>query len=76
MQNIDQIFLKTNSDKNLKLKTIKQSWIVNGQIGGFKTEYENGLTFTTVRGAGHAVPQYKPQESLYMIKQFLDNKPL
>uniref|UniRef100_A0A914MVC5 Uncharacterized protein n=1 Tax=Meloidogyne incognita TaxID=6306 RepID=A0A914MVC5_MELIC len=59
-----------------KLKTIKQSWIVNGQIGGFKTEYENGLTFTTVRGAGHAVPQYKPQESLYMIKQFLDNKPL
>uniref|UniRef100_A0A915MJU0 Endoribonuclease n=1 Tax=Meloidogyne javanica TaxID=6303 RepID=A0A915MJU0_MELJA len=59
-----------------KLKTMKQSWIVNGQIGGFKTEYENGLTFTIIRGAGHAVPQYKPQESLYMFKQFLDNKPL
>uniref|UniRef100_A0A915NFT3 Serine carboxypeptidase n=1 Tax=Meloidogyne javanica TaxID=6303 RepID=A0A915NFT3_MELJA len=72
---VGRFFLKI-SRLFLVLKTIKQSWIVNGQIGGFKTEYENGLTFTTVRGAGHAVPQYKPQESLYMIKQFLDNKPL
>uniref|UniRef100_A0A915MNV7 Serine carboxypeptidase n=1 Tax=Meloidogyne javanica TaxID=6303 RepID=A0A915MNV7_MELJA len=59
-----------------KLKTPKQAWIVNGQIGGFTTEYRNGLTFTTVRGARHTVPQYKPQESLYMFKQFLDNKSL
>uniref|UniRef100_A0A915NR23 Carboxypeptidase n=1 Tax=Meloidogyne floridensis TaxID=298350 RepID=A0A915NR23_9BILA len=58
------------------LKTPKQAWIVNEQVGGFTTEYKNGLTFNTVRGAGHTVPQSKPEEALYMFKQFLDNKPL
>uniref|UniRef100_A0A914LAC5 Uncharacterized protein n=1 Tax=Meloidogyne incognita TaxID=6306 RepID=A0A914LAC5_MELIC len=59
-----------------KVKNVKYPWIVNRQIGGYATEYVNELTFTSVRGAGHMVPQSKPQESLYMFKQFLDNKPL
>ncbi|KAF7633632.1 hypothetical protein Mgra_00006940 [Meloidogyne graminicola] len=33
----------------IKLKNEKQPWILNGQIGGFKTEYENGLLFTTIK---------------------------
>uniref|UniRef100_A0A914MIZ2 Carboxypeptidase n=1 Tax=Meloidogyne incognita TaxID=6306 RepID=A0A914MIZ2_MELIC len=30
-----------------ELKTPKQAWIVNEQVGGFTTEYKNGLTFNT-----------------------------
>nr|CAD2205361.1 unnamed protein product [Meloidogyne enterolobii] len=29
------------------LTTSKQPWLINGQIGGFKTEYGKLLTFTT-----------------------------
>ncbi|CAK5080116.1 unnamed protein product [Meloidogyne enterolobii] len=30
-------------------------WRVDGQIAGLKTKYTNGLTFITIRGAGHMV---------------------
>lgn len=32
----------------------KKAWLVDAQIGGFKTVYD-GLIFTTIRGAGHLV---------------------
>ncbi|KAF7632438.1 Carboxypeptidase [Meloidogyne graminicola] len=57
-----------------KIKTSKQPWFFNNQIGGFKTEYEGGLTFLTVRGVGHMVPQWAPARSEYILKQFINNK--
>jgi serine carboxypeptidase-like clade 2 len=30
-------------------------------------EERDGLTFATVRGAGHAVPQFKPAESYKLV---------
>ncbi|XP_068645393.1 serine carboxypeptidase-like 34 [Aristolochia californica] len=45
------------------------------QVGGFTIEYE-GLTFVTVRGAGHQVPTFAPRQALQMIKSFLDNTKL
>lgn len=33
----------------------KQPWKFDKQIAGFKTIYSNGLTYITVRGAGHMV---------------------
>jgi hydroxymandelonitrile lyase/serine carboxypeptidase-like clade 2 len=38
-------------------------------------EYE-GLTFVTVRGAGHEVPLHRPEQALFLFKQFLQGEPM
>ncbi|KAL8156256.1 putative serine carboxypeptidase-like 23 [Apium graveolens] len=57
----------------LKLKVNKSwhYWIDDlGEVGGYQIVYE-GLTFSTVRGAGHEVPRVQPQRSLSLLKKFL-----
>ncbi|KAL2470239.1 Serine carboxypeptidase-like 33 [Abeliophyllum distichum] len=54
----------------LPLKTPWTSWFHNHQVAGRIVEYE-GLTFVTVRGAGHLVPLNKPSEALALIHSFL-----
>ncbi|KAI6670366.1 hypothetical protein NL676_005251 [Syzygium grande] len=44
-------------------------------VGGWTEVYE-GLTFATVRGAGHEVPLFKPRAALQLFKSFLRGKPL
>ncbi|KAG8371061.1 hypothetical protein BUALT_Bualt13G0047800 [Buddleja alternifolia] len=39
-------------------------------VGGYVVGYK-GLTFVTVRAAGHLVPSYQPQRGLTMISSFL-----
>ena len=46
-----------------------------GQVAGY-TEVYSGLTFVSVKGAGHMVPQYKPEPALQMIRAFLFGLPL
>ncbi|KAH7697148.1 Protein F41C3.5 [Aphelenchoides avenae] len=55
----------------LKQKTPKTPWMYGAELGGFKTVYEGGLTYVTVRGVGHMVPQFKPAESQQVIRRFL-----
>ncbi|XP_048327066.1 serine carboxypeptidase-like 25 [Ziziphus jujuba] len=50
-------------------------WYVKKQVGGWTEVYE-GLTFATVRGAGHEVPLFKPRAALELFKSFLKGKPL
>ncbi|XP_071722840.1 serine carboxypeptidase-like 25 [Rutidosis leptorrhynchoides] len=45
-------------------------WYVKKQVGGWTEVYE-GLTFATVRGAGHEVPMFKPRAALQLVKSFL-----
>jgi len=51
-----------------------QEWTFNqpdgSQVGGYVTEY-TGLTFATVRGAGHMVPQNRPQAAYVMASTFI-----
>ncbi|CAJ2651373.1 unnamed protein product [Trifolium pratense] len=39
-------------------------------IGGYVVGYK-GLTFVTVRGAGHLVPSWQPERALTLISSFL-----
>ncbi|KAG7580322.1 Alpha/Beta hydrolase fold [Arabidopsis suecica] len=50
-------------------------WYVKKQVGGW-TEVYDGLTFVTVRGAGHEVPLFKPRAAFELFKYFLRGKPL
>ncbi|XP_031260181.1 serine carboxypeptidase-like 31 [Pistacia vera] len=45
-------------------------WYHQKQVSGWYQEYA-GLTFATFRGAGHAVPCFKPSESLALFSSFL-----
>ncbi|XVE51284.1 hypothetical protein DITRI_Ditri02bG0027600 [Diplodiscus trichospermus] len=45
-------------------------WYHEKQVSGWFQEYE-GLTFATFRGAGHAVPCFKPSSSLDFFSAFL-----
>lgn len=56
-----------------KLIADYQPWKVNNQIAGWVKHYD-GITFATIRGAGHMVPTDRPQEALEMMKIFLNTK--
>ncbi|CAH9104279.1 unnamed protein product [Cuscuta europaea] len=63
--------------EDLKLSLIYpwRSWFNNHQVGGRVVEY-NGLTFVTVRGAGHLVPLNQPSEALALVHSFLSGEEL
>eukprot|EP01094_Clydonella_sp_ATCC50884_P001464 TRINITY_DN11090_c0_g1_i2.p1 TRINITY_DN11090_c0_g1~~TRINITY_DN11090_c0_g1_i2.p1 ORF type:complete len:471 (+),score=135.73 TRINITY_DN11090_c0_g1_i2:39-1415(+) len=52
------------------------SWLVNRQVAGYATVYDAPypITFTTVKGSGHMVPQFKPAQAFFMFSKFLDNE--
>ncbi|XP_041966940.1 lysosomal protective protein-like [Alosa sapidissima] len=49
-----------------------QPWYYQDQIAGYIQQYEK-ITFMTVKGSGHMVPQYKPGPALQMLKNYLAN---
>ncbi|KAA8519835.1 hypothetical protein F0562_014075 [Nyssa sinensis] len=58
------------SSLGLPITRAWRPWYHQKQVGGWLQEYE-GLTFATFRGAGHAVPIFKPSESLAFFSSFL-----
>jgi len=49
---------------------------LGSQVAGFVTDYAEGLTYATIKGAGHMVPQFKPIPALVMFQKFLTGQPL
>ncbi|KAA8536173.1 hypothetical protein F0562_028651 [Nyssa sinensis] len=43
------------------------------EVAGYRVAYD-GLTFTTIRGAGHEVPRFQPRRALALLKTFLAAK--
>ncbi|XP_020575744.1 serine carboxypeptidase 24 [Phalaenopsis equestris] len=60
---------------NLTVQIPWYPWYTGRQVGGWTEVYE-GLTFATVRGAGHEVPMFKPRRAFQLFKSFLAGKPL
>ncbi|XP_068309823.1 serine carboxypeptidase 24 isoform X1 [Pyrus communis] len=60
---------------NLTIKTPWYPWYSGSQVGGW-TEVYDGLTFATVRGAGHEVPLIQAERGLTLFKSFLAGKKL
>ncbi|CAH8619879.1 unnamed protein product [Heterobilharzia americana] len=68
---VDNLKLKLISSRRVWLYTEKDG---TKQIGGFWKAFEgheSSLMYTTVRGAGHMVPQDKPAAAFYMINRFI-----
>ncbi|BAT17819.1 Os12g0581400 [Oryza sativa Japonica Group] len=45
-----------------------RAWHVDGQSAGFTITYMNNMTFATVKGGSHTVPEFEPERSLAMFK--------
>jgi hypothetical protein len=54
------------SELGWKVETKWRPYFFDGMVAGY-IEERDGLTFATVRGAGHAVPQFKPAESYKLV---------
>ncbi|XP_062501536.1 uncharacterized protein LOC134178668 [Corticium candelabrum] len=55
---------------NLTVVNDWHNWTGNdGQVAGYATNYKE-MTFTTIRGAGHMVPQDQPRRALDMVTKF------
>ncbi|KAL9841790.1 putative serine carboxypeptidase-like 23 [Arabidopsis thaliana] len=63
------------SKLNLPVKTPWYPWYSEKQVGGWTEVYE-GLTFATIRGAGHEVPVLQPERALTLLRSFLAGKEL
>ncbi|CAN8298713.1 unnamed protein product [Cochlearia groenlandica] len=59
-----------------KVKSPWRSWFHKNQVAGWVETYAGGLTFVTVRGAGHQVPVFAPAQSLSLFSHFLSSIPL
>ncbi|XP_047337839.1 serine carboxypeptidase 1-like [Impatiens glandulifera] len=57
---------------NLKVVQPWQPWMdyKNKDVGGYKVVYE-GLTFKTIRDAGHQVPQFQAGRAFFVFTEFL-----
>jgi hypothetical protein len=57
---------------NLTLDAATVEWTVDAQVAGFFTSYKEGADFWTVKGSGHMVPQFRPQEAEVMFRTALE----
>ncbi|KAJ4709578.1 Carboxypeptidase [Melia azedarach] len=63
------------SHLNLPIKTPWYPWYSVNQVGGW-TEVYKGLTFATIRGAGHEVPLFQPKRAFILFRSFLAGEEL
>ncbi|KAM3626217.1 uncharacterized protein V6R79_024914 [Siganus canaliculatus] len=65
----DQWFVE---DLGMEPTTRYQRWMDDHQVAGFYQQFGN-ITFLTVKGAGHMVPQWAPSPAFHMFQSFITN---
>ncbi|MDP2434620.1 MAG: hypothetical protein Q8P67_02650 [archaeon] len=50
-------------------------WKIENALAGYTQDFE-GLSFATVKGAGHEVPMFSPRAAFEMVQRFLFNQKL
>ncbi|XP_044962670.1 uncharacterized protein LOC123415193 isoform X2 [Hordeum vulgare subsp. vulgare] len=58
------IFRYSIQDLGLPVTTPWRPWVAKGEVAGYVQQYAGGLTFLSVRGAGHLVPSLQPERAL------------
>jgi carboxypeptidase C (cathepsin A) len=63
--------------KNVEVDSLWKVWTSgDGQVGGYHTTFttptNSRFAFTTVHGAGHEVPTYKPQQAFEVFESYLN----
>ena len=56
---------------NQGIKVPYTAWHIQNQVAGHYQQFDSGLVFLTVKGAGHMVPQDKKPESKILLDAFL-----
>ncbi|KAI7730625.1 hypothetical protein M8C21_005511 [Ambrosia artemisiifolia] len=59
---------------SLPIESPWNPWFVNNQVAGYRMKYvknEYSLTYATVKGAGHSIPLYKPEEVWDILDSWL-----
>ncbi|KAJ9558217.1 hypothetical protein OSB04_012831 [Centaurea solstitialis] len=59
---------------NLSIESQWEPWFVRKQVAGYQMTYaqsQYSLKFTTIKGAGHSVALYKPEEAFVMMDRWL-----
>lgn len=56
---------------DLKVEEEWRAWYDRHQVAGWVETYQEGLSLATIRGAGHQVPIFAPQQSLSLLTHFL-----
>jgi len=60
-----------------RLRTPRRKWGTppDGTFAGHVTEFESGLTYATVAGAGHLVPADRPAAAFEMLRAWASREP-
>ncbi|XP_071739574.1 serine carboxypeptidase-like 13 [Rutidosis leptorrhynchoides] len=59
---------------NLKLESPWKPWFVGTQVAGYQKTYSKAnysLKYATIKGAGHSVAMYKPEETMVIVDSWL-----
>ncbi|KAI3697446.1 hypothetical protein L6452_30470 [Arctium lappa] len=75
----DMVFPYLGTEKwikalNLPIESPWEPWFVRSQVAGYHMTYArsgSSIKFATVKGAGHALAMYKPEEALTLMDRWL-----
>ncbi|KAI3731818.1 hypothetical protein L1987_63008 [Smallanthus sonchifolius] len=58
----------------LRVQSPWQPWFIRNQVVGYEKTYSEGkysLKYATIKGAGHSIAIYKPEESMVVVERWL-----